>query len=82
MKRSRYKRHSRPHGNSFRNMTYICRPLPVSRLLNGSSSTPPRGGGFDLKLGWDVTAFGRNNFAAHGLTLFTLRNGSAKECRM
>ena len=33
---------------------------------------------FDLKLGWDVTAFGRNNFAAHGLTLFTLRNGSAK----
>ncbi|MCF6626108.1 D-lyxose/D-mannose family sugar isomerase, partial [Escherichia coli] len=33
---------------------------------------------FDLKLGWHVTAFGRNNFAAHGLTLFTLRNGSAK----
>lgn len=33
---------------------------------------------FDLKLGRDVTAFGRNNFAAHGLTLFTLRNGSAK----
>ncbi len=33
---------------------------------------------FDLKLGWDVTAFGGNNFAAQGLTLFTLRNGSAK----
>ena len=31
---------------------------------------------FDLKLGWDVTAFGGNNFAAEGLTLFTLRNGS------
>ena len=29
---------------------------------------------FDLKLGWDVTAFGGNNFAAQGLTLFTLRN--------
>ena len=33
---------------------------------------------FDLKLGWDVTAFGGNNFAAQGLTLFTLRNGSPK----
>lgn len=31
---------------------------------------------FDLKLGWDVTAFGGNSFAAEGLTLFTLRNGS------
>ena len=31
---------------------------------------------FDLKLGWDVTAFGGNSFAAQGLTLFTLRNGS------
>ena len=31
---------------------------------------------FDLRLGWDVTAFGGNNFAAQGLTLFTLRNGS------
>lgn len=31
---------------------------------------------FDLKLGWDVTAFGGENFAALGLTLFTLRNGS------
>lgn len=32
---------------------------------------------FDLRLGWDVTAFGGNNFAAEGLTLFTLRNGSS-----
>ena len=31
---------------------------------------------FDLRLGWDVTAFGGANFAAQGLTLFTLRNGS------
>ncbi|MDU6924516.1 D-lyxose/D-mannose family sugar isomerase [Franconibacter helveticus] len=31
---------------------------------------------FDLKLGWDVTAFGGQDFAAQGLTLFTLRNGS------
>lgn len=31
---------------------------------------------FDLKLGWDVTAFGGNDFTAQGLTLFTLRNGS------
>ncbi|MDT3251838.1 D-lyxose/D-mannose family sugar isomerase [Serratia sp. root2] len=31
---------------------------------------------FDLKLGWDVTAFGGDDFAHHGLTLFTLRNGS------
>lgn len=31
---------------------------------------------FDLKLGWDVTAFGGNSFATQGLTLFTLRNGS------
>lgn len=33
---------------------------------------------FELKLGWDVTAFGGNDFAAQGLTLFTLRNGSPK----
>lgn len=31
---------------------------------------------FELRLGWDVTAFGGDNFAAQGLTLFTLRNGS------
>ena len=31
---------------------------------------------FELKLGWDVTAFGGNHFYAQGLTLFTLRNGS------
>ena len=31
---------------------------------------------FDLRLGWDVTAFGGDHFAAQGLTLFTLRNGS------
>ena len=31
---------------------------------------------FDLKLGWDVTAFGGDDFAHTGLTLFTLRNGS------
>jgi hypothetical protein len=31
---------------------------------------------FDLKLGWDVTAFGSSDFYAQGLTLFTLRNGS------
>ncbi|MEW7313238.1 D-lyxose/D-mannose family sugar isomerase [Buttiauxella gaviniae] len=31
---------------------------------------------FDLKLGWDVTAFGGDDFIAQGLTLFTLRNGS------
>ncbi|QMI06777.1 D-lyxose/D-mannose family sugar isomerase [Citrobacter sp. RHB25-C09] len=33
---------------------------------------------FDLKLGWDVTGFGGNDFAAQGLTLFALRNGSPK----
>ncbi|WP_114191511.1 D-lyxose/D-mannose family sugar isomerase [Edaphovirga cremea] len=31
---------------------------------------------FDLKLGWDVTSFGSDDFRHHGLTLFTLRNGS------
>ena len=31
---------------------------------------------YALKLGWDVTAFGGDDFAAQGLTLFTLRNGS------
>ncbi|CFV20976.1 ATP synthase subunit delta [Yersinia pseudotuberculosis] len=31
---------------------------------------------FDLKLGWDITAFGGNHFLTQGLTLFTLRNGS------
>lgn len=31
---------------------------------------------FDLKLGWDVTAFGEDDFTHCGLTLFTLRNGS------
>ena len=31
---------------------------------------------FDLKLGWDVTAFGSDDFQTQGLTLFTLRNGS------
>ncbi len=37
---------------------------------------------FDLRLGWDVTAFGGNHFAAQGLTLFTLRNGSPTACLM
>ncbi|QKJ87651.1 D-lyxose/D-mannose family sugar isomerase [Paramixta manurensis] len=29
-----------------------------------------------LRLGWDVTAFGGDDFQQQGLTLFTLRNGS------
>ena len=32
---------------------------------------------FDLKLGWDVTAFGGDDFLKTGLLLFTLRNGIA-----
>ena len=32
---------------------------------------------FDLKLGWDVTAFGSADFLKTGLLLFTLRNGMA-----
>lgn len=32
---------------------------------------------FDLALGWDVTAFGGDDFDAMGLLLFTLRNGRA-----
>ena len=27
-------------------------------------------------LGWDITDFGRNNFAEYGLILFTIRNGN------
>lgn len=30
---------------------------------------------FDVRLGWDVTGFGREDFEKIGLTLFTLRNG-------
>lgn len=52
-------------------------PLPAFRRQNGSSLTEAAWQEvFDLRLGWDVTAFGGNNFAAQGLTLFTLRNGS------
>ncbi|HGY3340067.1 TPA: D-lyxose/D-mannose family sugar isomerase, partial [Citrobacter freundii] len=29
----------------------------------------------DLQLGWDITDFGRGDFAQTGLTLLTLRNG-------
>ena len=35
----------------------------------------------DTLLGWDVTDFGSNNFHKEGLTLFTLRNGNAKNFR-
>ncbi len=30
---------------------------------------------FDCELGWDLTDFGRGNFAKDGLLLFTIRNG-------
>jgi hypothetical protein len=30
---------------------------------------------FDVKLGWDITDFGKGDFRQEGLTLFTLRNG-------
>ncbi|MFS9419883.1 MULTISPECIES: D-lyxose/D-mannose family sugar isomerase [Citrobacter] len=32
----------------------------------------------DLKLGWDITDFGRGDFAQTGLTLLTLRNGQPR----
>lgn len=32
----------------------------------------------DLELGWDVTAFGTDDFLKTGLLLFTLRNGACK----
>ncbi len=34
----------------------------------------------ELKLGWDATSFGTDNFAEHGLLLFTLRNGALNSC--
>ena len=30
---------------------------------------------FDCDLGWDITDFGKGNFAAEGLLLFTIRDG-------
>ena len=30
---------------------------------------------FDCNLGWDITDFGKGNFASEGLLLFTIRNG-------
>ncbi|MBN1641963.1 MAG: D-lyxose/D-mannose family sugar isomerase [Anaerolineae bacterium] len=33
----------------------------------------------ERKLGWDVTDFGRGDFARLGLTLFTIRNGSLED---
>ena len=35
----------------------------------------------DLQLGWDLTDFGGGDFAAKGLALFTLRNGSLADPR-
>ncbi|MDR2360223.1 MAG: D-lyxose/D-mannose family sugar isomerase [Oscillospiraceae bacterium] len=35
----------------------------------------------DLGLGWDVTDYGHGKFAEIGLTLFTIRNGSASDPR-
>ena len=35
----------------------------------------------DCNLGWDLTDFGRGNFAAEGLLLFTIRNGVAGDSR-
>ncbi|WP_194207612.1 D-lyxose/D-mannose family sugar isomerase [Superficieibacter sp. 1612_C1] len=35
----------------------------------------------DLQLGWDITDFGRGNFADTGLTLLTLRNGALHNAR-
>lgn len=35
----------------------------------------------DNALGWDVTDFGKGNFAQEGLTLFTLRNGNPAKDR-
>ena len=35
----------------------------------------------DLRLGWDVTDFGRGNFCKCGLAIFTLRNGAPANLR-
>ena len=35
----------------------------------------------DNALGWDITDFGRGNYASVGLFLFTLRNGSPENVR-
>ena len=64
------------HTRQFSPCTTCISPLPASHPQNGNSSIRPRQEVFDLKLGWDVTAFGGSSFAAQGLTLFTLRNGS------
>jgi D-lyxose ketol-isomerase len=35
----------------------------------------------ERRLGWDITDFGRGNFRAYGLFLFTLRNGTLEALR-
>lgn len=67
-----------PHAPVFLSARRASPPLPASPTQWRKLDAAARSEVFDLKLGWDVTAFGGNNFAAQGLTLFTLRNGSPK----
>jgi len=54
---------------------------PFARLSPGEMKArrAELAGVIDARLGWDVTDYGRGDFARIGLTLFTARNGNAAD---
>jgi D-lyxose ketol-isomerase len=55
----------------------FCRWTPAEWAAKGPEYDEIR----DNMLGWDITDFGGNRFGQMGLTLITLRNGSARDAR-
>ena len=75
MKRSEINRHIAEGLKFFESMHFKLPPFAYFHLKEWREHAAEAREIFDLRLGWDVTAFGGDDFSKLGLFLFTLRNG-------
>lgn len=76
MKRSEINAILRAGSAFFKMNGFLLPPFSTFTQQQWESNHPNAKEILDLKLGWDITCFGGNDFYSTGLLLFTLRNGA------
>jgi hypothetical protein len=81
MKRSEINRHIRDAIRFCKRMKFLLPPFAYWSPQDWANKGPECREIVECQLGWDITDFGRNDFAHFGLVLFTIRNGTFAELK-
>lgn len=79
MKRSAVNRIIQEADDFIRSFGYVLPPFAYWRPEEMKARRASISGIVESRLGWDITDYGRNDFAGMGLFLFTTRNGQAAD---